>query len=165
MTLAPIQTYTPTPTTSIIPTGPFEYTVQEGDTCWSIAQKFKIDLTILLAVNNFPPAQCPIVVSQKILIPASGQALPTETPISSNITKIIYIVKPGDTMPGIASNYNITVEQILIATNDYNEKNNLPQITDPAKIEVGQRLIIPLGSVTPTPAPAATSTSAGSNIP
>lgn len=159
------ETITSTITNTTTPTGPYEYTVKELDNCWSIAQTFKVDLDVLLALNNFAPGQCPIVPSQKILIPAPGQALPTETPIPSDIakgTKINYYVKPGDTMFKIAAQFNSTIEQILLATNDYNKKNNLPAITDQAKINVGQMLIIPLNIATATPTRAATSTSAAS---
>jgi len=170
VTLTPTntETITPTITNTITPTGPFEYTVKELDNCWSIAQTYKVDLTVLLALNNFPPNQCPIVPSQKILIPAPGQALPTETPIPTDIakgTKITYYVKPNDTMLKIAAQFNSTIEQIVLLTNDYNKKNNLPAITDPAKIEVGQTLIIPLNITTATPTRAATSTSAATNTP
>ena len=157
------ETITSTITNTTTPTGPYEYTVKELDNCWSIAKTFKVDLDVLLALNNFAPGQCPIVPSQKILIPAPGQALPTETPIPSDIakgTKINYYVKPGDTMFKIAAQFNSTIEQILLATNDYNKKNNLPAITDQAKINVGQMLIIPLNIATATPTRAATSTSA-----
>jgi hypothetical protein len=62
----------------------------------------------------------------------------------------------------IASQFNSTIEQILLATNDYNKKNNLPAITDQAKINVGQLLIIPVNIATATPTRAPTSTSAAS---
>jgi LysM repeat protein len=170
VTLTPTdtETITPTITNTITPTGPFEYTVKELDNCWGIAQNFKVDLDVLLALNNFPPNQCPIVPSQKILIPAPGQVLPTETSIPTDIakgTKINYIVKPGDTMFKIAAQFNSTIEQIILLTNDYNKKNNLPQITDQAKIDVGQTLIIPLNIVTATATRAATSTAAASKTP
>jgi LysM repeat protein len=167
-TLTETETITPTVTETTTPTGPYEYTVKELDNCYDIAANFKVDLTVLLALNNFPPGQCPIVPSQKILIPAPGQALPTDTPIPADIakgTKINYYIKPGDTMFNIASQFNSTIEQILLATNDYNKKNNLPEITDQAKINVGQLLIIPINIATATPTRAATSTSAASATP
>ena len=167
-TLTDTETITPTITNTTTPTGPYEYTVKELDNCYDIAAKFKVDLTVLLALNNFPPGQCPIVPSQKILIPAPGQSLPTETAIPSDIakgTKINYYVKPGDTMFKIAAEFNSTIEQILLATNDYNKKNNLPAITDQAKINVGQLLIIPINIATATPTRKPTSTAAASNTP
>lgn len=47
------KTLTPTATVTVTPLGPFEYTVQEKDTCWDLAIKFKVDLLALLALNNF----------------------------------------------------------------------------------------------------------------
>lgn len=170
VTLTPTftETITPTITETPTPSGPFEYTVQEEDNCWTIAQNFNVDLPVLLAINNFPPDACPIVPSQKILIPAPGQALPTDTPIPTDIargTKIEYTVKTGDTMFSIAAKFNSTVEQILALTNDYNKKNELAEITDIAKISVGQKLIVPVQIVTPTVTRAATSTSIASSTP
>jgi LysM repeat protein len=154
-------TITPTVTETSTPTGPYQYTVKENDNCWSIAQALKVDLPVLQAINGFAPDQCPIVPGQKILIPAPGQVLPTETAIPSNIvkgTKITYIVKSGDTLALIASRFNSTIEEIIKATNEYNTKNKLTTMTDQNTIYVGQTLIIPVQITTPTATRAATST-------
>lgn len=163
LTFTPTFTVTNTATVTITstPTGPFQYTVKDLDNCWDIAQTYKVDLPVLLAINGFPPDKCPIIPGQKILIPAPGQALPTDTPIPSDIakgTKINYIVKTGDTMGLIAARFNSTIDAILLATNDYNKQNNLTLLTDPNTIQVGMTLIIPLQIVTPTSTRAATST-------
>src|SRR5512142_2957446 len=50
---------TPTATETGTPSGPFEYKVLDGDTCWDIAVKNKVDLSVLLALNNFG-STCPI---------------------------------------------------------------------------------------------------------
>jgi LysM repeat protein len=158
ITITVTSTVTETPT----PSGPFEYTVLEDDNCWGIAQTYNVDLPVLLAINNFPPDQCPIIPGQKILIPAPGQVLPTDTPIPTDIakgTKITYIVKTGDTLAGIASRFNSTIEEIIRLTNEYNIKNKLPEIKDAGTIFVGETLIIPVQIATPTVTRAATSTS------
>jgi LysM repeat protein len=145
-------TITATVTETLTPTGPFEYTVKDKDTCWDIATSFKVQLEVLLAINNFG-AGCPIKPGDKILIPVAGQELPTETPIPSDIakgTKIQYTIKVGDTLAAIASRFRSTAEAIMQATNDYNQKNNLPAWKDAAKIYAGQILVIPIGIVTPT---------------
>ncbi len=153
--------FTPTITETPTPSGPYEYTVKDEDNCWQIALDHNVDLPVLLAINNFPPDQCPIVAGQKILIPAPGQALPTDTPIPSDIakgTKIEYIVKSGDGLGAIAVRFNTTVEEIIKATNEYNKKNNLAELKDAGTIFIGQKLIIPVYIVTPTATRAATST-------
>lgn len=171
-TPTPTQTYTPTPVTptstptlteipTIIPTitatatasGPFEYTVEEGDNCWDIADKFSVDLLVLLAINNFGDG-CPIKVGQKIKIPAPNQELPTITPLPADMprgTKVDYMVQLGDTLDSIAAKHNSTVEDII-------ERNN---ITDSNAIQVGQKLEVRVNLVTTTPTRPATITPTG----
>lgn len=143
VTVTPTVTETPTPTLTSTPSGPFEYTVQSGDTCFDLAVKYDVDLLVLLALNNFPAGQCPIREGDKILIPAPNQALPTETPLPTGLprgTRVEYVVKTGDTLDFIASIFNTTVEDIM-------QQN---KITDKNKINVGQTLIIRVNLVTPT---------------
>jgi LysM repeat protein len=149
-TVTPTETMTPTVTETPTPSGPFEYTVQESDNCWDIAQEFKVDLDVLQALNNFGTG-CPINPGDKIFIPVAGSQLPTETPISDDVargTKIEYRVKTGDTLAILASRYDSTVDAIM--------KEN--KIKDANKIEVGQLLLIPVRIVTPTPTKAPTNT-------
>jgi LysM repeat protein len=153
-TATPTQTPTPTLTPSITPTltpsGPFEYTVVEGDTCWDIAVKFEVGLDVLLALNNFGNA-CPIKPDDVILIPLKGQELPTETPLPTNFQrgqKIEYIVKTGETLAIIASRFNSTIAAIMTEN----------KITDENLINAGDKLIVPVNIVTPTPTRAPTNT-------
>ncbi len=145
-------TLTPTITETATPSGPFEYEVKENDNCWEIAQKFDVDINVLLAINNFG-GNCPISPGQKILVPAPNQELPTETPLPTDIvrgTKIEYRVKTGDSLDIIASKFNSTKEAII--------KEN--KITDPNKLFAGQILIVPVNLVTPTLTVVPTSTAA-----
>lgn len=144
VTMTPTETETPTPTLTFTPSGPFEYTVQSGDTCFDLAVKYEVDLLVLLALNNFPAGQCPIREGDKILIPAPNQTLPTETPLPTGLprgTRIEYVVKTGDTLDYIASLFNSTVEDIM-------QQN---KITDKNLISAGQTLIVRVNLVTPTP--------------
>ena len=147
-TLTPTETATNTPTAS----GPFEYVVLANDNCYDISTKFKVELAVLQALNNFGNG-CSITPGQKILIPAPGQKLPTETPLPSDTargTKIEYYIKLGDTLPGIASRFNADYEAMLTDN----------KITDANKIFAGQKLIIKVNMVTPTKTTAPTSTPA-----
>jgi len=144
VTMTPTETETPTPTLTFTPSGPFEYTVQSGDTCFDLAVKYEVDLLVLLALNNFPAGQCPIREGDKILIPAPNQTLPTETPLPTGLprgTRIEYVVKTGDTLDYIASLFNSTVEDIM-------QQN---KITNKNLISAGQTLIVRVNLVTPTP--------------
>lgn len=151
-TLTATVTETPTPTLTATPSGPFEYTVQENDTCWDISQQFEVDLVVLLALNNFGNA-CPINPGDKILIPAPGQELPTETPLPPDTprgTKVDYTVKSGETLAAIASRFNTTVEDIMTEN----------KLTDQNQISAGQVLVIRVNLVTATPTAVPTSTTA-----
>ncbi len=57
-----------------------------------------------------------------------------------------YVIERGDTMRKIAAKFNTSVEAILAAN---------PKITDPNKIQAGQRIVIPpptpVATVPPTP--------------
>ena len=133
----------PTATNTATPSGPMEYTIQEGDLCSTIADKFKVDLMVLIVLNNLGDA-CTIKAGDKINIPPASMKLPTETPIANTIpkgTKLEYKIKPGDTLGSIAARFNTTQEAI--------EKEN--NIKDANKITVGQILKIPVNLVTPVP--------------
>jgi LysM repeat protein len=153
-------TITETPTASITPTrsGPIEYTVQEGDTCYDIAVTFEVDLSILLVINNFPAGTCPINPGDKIIIPAPDTELPTATPWPANLprgTKLEYVVQFGDTLDSIAEKFLSTVDAIM-QENDLDNSNQL---------FAGAILQIPVNLVTVTPTRAATVTPNASNSP
>ncbi len=156
-TISPTASETPTETMTETPSGPFEYTVEDGDTCFDLAAKYNVDVLVLLAINNFDSNSCPIRPGDTILIPAPGQELPTETPLPSDVargTRINYIIKPGDTLDTIASRYNSTVDDIMQINN----------ITDQNLINVGETIIVRVNIVTPTPTrkPSLTPTPGGS---
>ncbi len=148
-TTAPTQTITPTVTQTVTPSGPFEYKVVDGDTCWDIAvTKFKVDFQVFMALNNFGN-DCPIKPGDKILIPQAGASLPTDTPIPGNMTgKIEYTIQMGDTLASIARKFNSTQDAII--------KEN--KIKDAGKINFGDKLIIPVNIITPTVTKAPTKT-------
>ncbi len=149
-TASPVPSVTPTPTETptitMTPTqsGPFVYQVVEGDNLWSISQQFKVDLLVLITVNNLDPANPVIRVGDKLIIPAPDTKLPTTTPLPTDIrkgTKISYTVQLGDSLLAIANQFNSTVDSI--------KKEN--KIDNENQIYPGQVLIIVVGLVTPVP--------------
>ena len=153
-TLPPTEAATPTLTVTPTPSGPTEYEVQEADTCYGIADKFKVDLATLLAINNFPDGQCPIIPGQKIKVPAPGQLLPTATPVPADVeagTKITYKVQSGDSLATIAQKFNTTVADIV--------KQNPTKLNENSNnISIGLEIVVRVNIVTPTPTYAPTST-------
>lgn len=136
-------TTTPTITVTPTPSGPFTYTVEEGDTLFGIAERFNVDLIVLIAINNIDTDE-PIDPGDQLTIPGPDTELPTSTPIPLSMRRgsiVEYIVLTGDTLANIADKFNSTIEAIV----DENE------LDDPNDIFAGQKLNIPVNLVTPIP--------------
>jgi LysM repeat protein len=146
-TITPTSMPTDTPTATITPTpsGPFEYTVQQGDNLSDIATRFGTDIPTLLALNpSIDPKTLIIYVGQKILVPPPNMQLPTATAVSTLVppgTLISYTVLPGDSLGTIAVRFNSTVDAIV-------KENKLANAND---INAGDILRIPVNIATPIP--------------
>ena len=140
-------TETPTITVTPTPAGPFEYQIQEGDNLFDIAQKFDVDLLLLMTINNIDPASPNIAVGNKLIIPGPDTQMPTGTPLPENLgrgTRIDYRIQLGDSLLSIAIKFNSTVEAIK-EENDIENEN---------EIFVGQIIKVPVNLVpTSTPVP------------
>ncbi|MCL4266421.1 MAG: LysM peptidoglycan-binding domain-containing protein [Anaerolineae bacterium] len=128
----------------------FAYTVQYGDTLFSIARRYNTTVSAIVAANNIPNPNL-IYVGQVLEIPTDGgpppqptapppgpQPTPPTPPPGGSTT---YVVQRGDTLSSIARRFNTTVSAIVAANN----------IANPNLIYVGQVLVIPTGSTTPPP--------------
>lgn len=99
-----------------------EYTVQSGDSLYSIAQKFNTTVNDLIEYNQ---------LATTIIQPGQVLKIPKVTS-----TNIVYTVKKGDTLYSIANNYGVSVDAIK-------KLNNLTSNT----LSIGQQLYIPKDSV------------------
>jgi LysM repeat protein len=138
-TVTETPTITPTPTIS----GPFIYTVQEGDTLSSIAEQFGVDLILIMVANELESEA--IFIGQQLLIPDPNAPTPTPTPLPDNLPPgfiIEYRVQPEDSLIAIAIKFNTTVEAILEANEGLVDENS---------IFVGQIILVPINLVTPAP--------------
>ena len=153
--ITPTITETPSPTITLTPSGPQSYTVVEGDTLVSIAERFNLgpDGPLLIFYEN-PTVQANnggIFVGDVITIPAPGSVLPTTTPIPANLprgTLIEYTILPGDTLAGIAAKFNSLPENII-------EENSIENAN---ALIAGEPLQIPVNLVTATATLPSTST-------
>jgi len=94
------------------------YTVQSGDSLYSIAKKFGTTMDELVNLNNL--THTTLQIGQRLMVPAGPQPL-------------VYVVKPGDNLYTIARRFDVTVEAIA-------KLNNLK---NPSLIKPGQELMIP----------------------
>jgi uncharacterized protein YkwD len=149
-------TETPTVTITSTPSEDFPYTIQEGDSLETIAQKFNLgtDGSQLIYYKNQQVMEANngvIFVGQTITIPKPGSVLPTSSPIPADIPSgrlIDYRVLPGDTLAGIAFKFNSITDEIITEN----------KIDNANALQVGQVLKIPVNLVTPTATLPATST-------
>lgn len=154
-TLTPTLTLTPTITITPSPTGPVAYTIVEGDTLQSIAEKFNLGddgvLLILESNSKIMEAGGVYYVGDTLSIPPPGTILKTATPLPANLgrgAKIDYQVQPGDTLAGIAAKFNSKEEDII----------TLNKIENANALQAGQTLQIPVNLVTATATLPSTST-------
>jgi LysM repeat protein len=132
------------------PDGKIFHIVQAGQSFWSIAIAYQITIQDLEVWNNLSRTNA-LHVGQKLFIPSSsteGYATPTPvgmvhlaTPDSEG--KIVHEVQPYQALIMIAQAYNVTVDTILAL-------NGL-QVDWP--LQIGQKLLIDPGNVTPSATP------------
>lgn len=99
------------------------YTVQRGDSLYSIAKKYNTTVDTLKSVNN---------LTSNILSVGQVLKLPTVSDTEEEEETITYTVKQGDSLYSISKEYNTTVDAIK-------EKNNLTTNL----LSIGQILKIP----------------------
>ncbi len=114
------------------------HVVQRGETLYSIARRYGVDMWAIVRANNISNPNR-IYVGQRLVIPGSSPPSPSPSPPPSGT---IHVVQRGETLYSIARRYGVDLWAIVRANN----------ISNPNRIYVGQRLVIP-GSSPPTPPP------------
>lgn len=115
---------TPTPVTPTEPSKPVTqntYTVQSGDTLSGIAAKYGVSVSQLTSWNNISDPN-KIYVGQKLVLYSNGGGSGT----------VVYTVKSGDTLSGIAQNFGVSVSNLQTWNN----------ISNANEIYAGQTLLI-----------------------
>jgi len=115
-----------------LPPGSSSYTVKAGDFLARIANQHGTTVGAIRQANRLTSDL--IQVGQVLVIPGGtgqGTTAPGDSAISADAVTVR--VQAGDTIGEIARNYDVTVRELMEAN----------AITDPRKIRVGQRLVIP----------------------
>ncbi len=130
--------------------GKIYHVVESGQSFWSIAIAYKITIKDIETWNNLS-RDSKLQIGQKLFIPDSNTAgYATPTPVGMVMTstpdkdgKIIHTVEPYQALSTIAQAYNVSVDTILTL--------NGIQLDWP--LQIGQKLLIYPGNVTPSPTP------------
>ncbi|MGZ0179444.1 MAG: LysM peptidoglycan-binding domain-containing protein, partial [Acidimicrobiales bacterium] len=125
-TAVTLPTAAPMPEPTVDRSQPTTYIVQSGDVLGLIAERFDADIAELRLINNLDGNL--IRVGQALTIPAldglaaaSDDEGSTETagassgPVSCNSTASGHCVQPGESLLGIALEYDVTVESLRAA--------------------------------------------------
>lgn len=166
LTFTPLPTPTPTVTPSITPTPtntqepPFEYVVQDGDSCLLIALINEVSVDSIIMLNGLGP-DCVIAVGQELMVPRPS---PTPGPDDSRTTGgsgggprgtslpyPTYVILAGDSCLWLVGQYDITLDDFM----------NVNGLVDCSTLQEGQIVYIPIlqtpvPSTTPTPPATAT---------
>ncbi len=111
------------------------YTIQPGDSLYTLAQRFNTTIQAITAANpGIDPAN--LQLGQKICIPVA----PTPGPCPGGF---IYTVRAGDTFFSIARRFGIAVAALSAAN---------PGV-DPNRLLIGQQICVPAPAPAPGPCP------------
>jgi membrane-bound lytic murein transglycosylase D len=111
------------------------YTIKKGDTLWSIANEMGVNIGALSRWNNLHPEK-KLIPGDKLKIRMINAPHPSDEPLRKKDGKeIIYVVKGGDTLWGIAKKYNITIAEIK--TWNHLDKTDRIHPADKLKLRAG----------------------------
>jgi LysM repeat protein len=130
--------------------GRIYHIVQAGQSFWSIAIAYQITIRDLEVWNNLSRDDG-LFVGQKLFIPSTGtEGYATPTPVWNVLRatpdaegKVIHEVQPYQALILIANTYETKVDRILA----------LNGIQSDWPLQIGQKLLIDPGNVTPSPTP------------
>lgn len=124
-----------------LPPGAVVYTVQAGDTLLEIALRYGVNPDDIAALNALPDVNV-LAIGQKLVISLTPLAAPAPAapppvrPVRSSAKAPagwpVHIVREGDTLSAIASQYDVSVDELV----------RLNRLSDPDALAIGQVLIL-----------------------
>lgn len=133
----PIKEEKTTPRGEVVEKSFITHQITKGETLYSIARRYNLTVEELRDLNQISPERLKPGMTIKIpqpKVPSEAKALNTEGEREKTIPepqKILYTVKKGDTLKGIARRHKLTPEELK-------RLNNLKT----GKIKPGQRLVV-----------------------
>ena len=93
------------------------YTVRPGDTLWTIAITYHLDVAALAAANGMTDPNVLLTGSTLSIPPvtAASPAAPRPSATTTNVTMNTYVVQPGDTLSGIGRALGLTAQALAQA--------------------------------------------------
>jgi LysM repeat protein len=134
-----------------------EYVVKSGDFLAGIAAKVGVALPLLLSANNLT-AKSLILPGDKLIVPAGATAPAAAAPAAPSgpvAGPLVYTVKSGDYLMGIATLYKVTLADLLAVN----------KITVKSVINPGRQLALPATAVAPQVTSASTAAAGGQSAP
>ncbi len=127
-----------------LPPGAVVYTVQAGDTLLGIALRYGVNPDDIAALNALPDVNV-LSIGQKLVLsltplkaappparPAQANAGPARSDVKAPVGWPVHIVREGDTLSAIASQYGVSVDELV----------RLNRLSDPDALAIGQVLIL-----------------------
>ncbi|WP_327633897.1 LysM peptidoglycan-binding domain-containing protein [Kribbella sp. NBC_00482] len=91
------------------------YKVKEGDTLGHIAGRYGTTVSTLVALNKLGGNGNAIYAGEVLKVPGKGSSTTTTTKTRSKLGRVTYVVKPGDTVSGIAKRFKCSQANLLAA--------------------------------------------------
>jgi len=125
----PTHVLSPVPSRTLLPatSAPIAHTVQPGDTLLGLAMQYGVPMAAIQLENGMGESTVLYVGDVLVIPPASDWE-------GASPFWVVYVVKEGETLAGIAQTYGLEVEVLL-------EVNGL---ADPGELRPGDRLVLPL---------------------
>lgn len=120
------------------------YKVKDGDTLSHIASRYGTSVKTLVALNSLPGNGNAIYAGEVLKVPGKGSTTAARPAKRSQLGRVTYIVKPGDTISKIAKRYKCSQANLLAAN----------KLRSSDRIYAGKPLQVPVKIRPKTKAPA-----------
>ena len=87
------------------------YTVESGDSLWSIAKKYNTDTKTLARWNSMGLAD-PLFPGKKLVVWMKPETSSSKSSTRSVVKRVVYTIRSGDSLAVVANKFNVRVSDI-----------------------------------------------------